>query len=74
MKKVRRNKPRLRMSGPLLGPKKLSHSWEVRAGNGKIMATGSLYGRPSEARRAAHIVGWLFRTFRHELNPYRRSK
>lgn len=57
------HKPRIEIIGPLLAPKKLSYSWQLKAGNGRIMATGTMYGRRSEAKRAAFIVKWLF--YRH---------
>jgi len=65
MKKERRNKPKLQFPDKAV----LGNTWQLRAGNGKIMASGRWYSRRSDAKRAAWIVRWLFK-FGQELNPY----
>jgi hypothetical protein len=73
MKKERRNKPKLQMITGQFAAGRV-HSWQVRAGNGKLMASGKYYNRKSDAKRAAWVVRWLFKTFGHDLNPYRGGK
>jgi hypothetical protein len=70
MRKKSRNKPKLLMITGQFAAGRV-HSWQLRAGNGKLMASGRYYGQKSKAKRAAWIVRWLFRIYGRELDPYR---
>lgn len=70
-----RNKPKVRiisrwrpdiglLPNQTLGDRgKKKYSWQLRAGNGKVMLWGQWYKRRWQAVRAVSIVQWLFLKF-----------